>query len=248
MFLALLAVGWAVLEGGYRLGRWRHLRSADEKDAPVGAMVAAVLGLVAFMLAFTFGLAAQRFDLKRQVVLDEANAIGTTYLRTRMLPAPQKMEIAHLLREYVDLRVDAAARGGLGDAGEKSEKLQEAIWQQAVAVSDKDRTPIAALFVDSLNQMIDLHSTRSQTELRSRIPLVIWIVLYSLSALGVAAMGYQAGLSATRRSPAMMALVIAFTGVLFLIVDLDRSNAGFLMVDQTAMTDLQRSMHATETP
>jgi hypothetical protein len=201
------------------------------------------------MLAFTFGLAAQRFDLKRQVVLDEANAIGTTYLRTRMLPEPQKTEAARLLREYVDLRVEAVRRGDLSEASAKSEELQESIWQQAVVAADKDRdSVITGLFVQSLNQMIDLHATRLQADHRSRIPLVIWIVLFSLSALGVGAMGYQAGLSATRRSPAMMALVIAFAGVLFLIVDLDRAREGFLTVDQTAMTDLQRSMHAAQTP
>lgn len=249
MFLAQFVVGWVALEAGYRLGRWRHSLSADEKDAPVGAMVAAVLGLVAFMLAFTFGLAAQRFDLKRQLVLDDANAIGTTYLRARMLPEPQKTETARLLREYVDLRVEAVARDNLGGASDKSERLQESIWQQAVAVADKDRNSIiTGLFVQSLNQMIDLHATRLQADVRSRIPFVIWGVLFSLSALGIGAMGYQAGLSATRRSPAMLALVVAFAGALFLIVDLDRSSVGFLTVDQTAMTDLQRSMHAAETP
>ena len=83
---------------------------------------------------------------------------------------------------------------------------------------------------------------------RGRIPLTIWFGLFSLAGLGICAMGYQAGLSATRRPPAMMALVVAFAGVLFLIVDLDRGREGLLTVDQTAMTDLQRSMHSSETP
>ena len=95
------------LDGGYRLGRWRHARVAEEKDAPVGAMVGAVLALLAFMLAFTFGLAASRFDARRQVALEESNAIGTTYLRTSLLPEPQRSETAKLLREYVDVRLRA---------------------------------------------------------------------------------------------------------------------------------------------
>ena len=74
VFLAEIVVGWLALEAGYRLGRWRHACTTEEKDAPVGAMVAAILGLVAFMLAFTFGLAASRYNAKRQTVLEEANA------------------------------------------------------------------------------------------------------------------------------------------------------------------------------
>ena len=95
LFLVLLSI-----EGGYRLGRYRLTRSEHEKEAPVGAMVAAMLGLLAFMLAFTFGLAAQRFDTRRQVLLDEANAIGTTYLRAAMLPERGE-ELRSLLRKYV---------------------------------------------------------------------------------------------------------------------------------------------------
>ncbi len=249
VFVIELAIGWAALEAGYRLGRWRHAITTEEKDAPVGAMVAAILGLVAFMLAFTFGMAASRFDAKRQTVLEEANAIGTTYLRARLLPEPQKTEVAKLLRDYVDLRIRAVQEGNVADAIAESEKLQDLIWQQAVTAADKDRGSLmTGLFVQSLNEMIDVHAKRMLTGLRSRIPLTIWFGLFSLSALGIGAMGYQAGLSATRRSPAMMALVVAFAGVLFLIVDLDRGREGFLTVDQTAMTDLQRSMHSSETP
>jgi hypothetical protein len=227
-----LAIGWAALEAGYRLGRWRHACTVEEKDAPVGAMVAAILGLVAFMLAFTFSLAASRFDAKRQTVLEEANAIGTTYLRTRLLPEPQKTEAAKLLRNYVDVRNRAVAEGDVAEAVAESEKLQEQIWKQAVAAAEKDRGSImTGLFVQSLNEMIDVHAKRMLSGLRGRIPPTIWIAMFSLSALGIGAVGYQAGLAATRRSPAMLALVVAFAGALFLIVDLDRGREGFLNVD-----------------
>ena len=98
------------LEGGYRLGRWRHDRPAEEKETPVGAMVGSILGLLAFLLAFTFGMAATRFEARRQAVLDEANAIGTTYLRARLLPEPQRTESAKLLREYVDVRISGSRK------------------------------------------------------------------------------------------------------------------------------------------
>src|SRR5215510_1638179 len=83
LFFSFLALLLAAVEGGYRLGRWRRSQVSDEKEQPVGAMVASILGLVALVLGFTFSLAANRFDARRVGVLDEANAIGTTWLRAR---------------------------------------------------------------------------------------------------------------------------------------------------------------------
>jgi hypothetical protein len=86
LFVAACAFSGLALEGGYRLGRWRHARTKDEKETPVGTMVGSVLALFAFLLAFTFGMAASCFEARRQAVLEESNAIGTTYLRARLLP------------------------------------------------------------------------------------------------------------------------------------------------------------------
>jgi hypothetical protein len=84
-FILATAGALLALEFGYRLGIWRRTHAQGEKDAPIGAMVGAILGLLAFMLAFTFSLAAARFDARRTAILNEANAIGTTYLRARLL-------------------------------------------------------------------------------------------------------------------------------------------------------------------
>jgi hypothetical protein len=245
LFLATCALAWLCVEGGYRFGKWRHERAAEEKETPVGAMVASILGLLAFLLAFTFGLAATRFDARRQTVLEEANAIGTTYLRARLLPEPHRTEVARLLREYVDVRVRGIQERKVAEALTRSEELQEAIWSEAVKASkNKEANPVmTSLFIQSLNEMIDVHAKRILVGMRSRIPLSIWVGLFALALLSMVGVGYQAGLSATRRSPAMAALVLAFAGVLFLIADLDRSHEGFLTVSQEAMLDLQRTMH-----
>lgn len=247
LFLAAAAIAMLALEFGYRLGTWRHARAADEKDSPVGAMVASILALLAIMLAFTFNLAASRFDARRQAVLEEANAIGTTYLRARLLPEPEQSEIAGLLREYVDNRVRMLRDGKVVEGIARSEELQEQIWSRAVSAAAKDSGSImTGLFVQSLNDVIDLHAKRVFVGLRSRLPIAIWIALFALALLGMLSTGYQAGLSATRRSPAELLLALAFAGVLFLIVDLDRSYEGFMRVNQEAMRDLQKSMHARE--
>jgi hypothetical protein len=110
LLMAILLLVLLSIEGGYRLGQYRRRRSEEEKEAPVGAMVGATLGLLAFILAFTFGLAAARFDTRRQVLLDEANAIGTTYLRAGMFP-DRRDAIRALRRDYVDTRLEAVRSG-----------------------------------------------------------------------------------------------------------------------------------------
>jgi hypothetical protein len=244
VFLATIALALFSLEVGYKLGRWRHSSGIEEKDAPVGAIVAAVLGLLAFMLAFTFGLAASRFDARRQVILEEANAIGTAYLRARLLPKPRDSEAARLLREYVDVRVRGVHERKIAEAAARSEALHEQLWEQATAAAEKNPTPITALFIQALNEVIDVHAKRMLVGTRSRIPLSIWVGLSVLAVIGMVSVGYQVGLIATRRSPAVILLVIAFAGVLVLIVDLDRPLEGYLRVSQQAMTDLQKSMHS----
>ncbi len=247
LFTAACALILLTVEGGYRLGRWRHARASDEKDAPVGAMVAAVLGLLAFMLAFTFSLAASRFEARRQAILEEANAIGTTYLRARLLPEPQRTEIAKLLRAYVNVRVHGVLDGKIAEAVARSEQLHDQLWSQATAAAEKNPGSImTGLFIQSLNEVIDLHAKRVLVGLRSRIPISIWGGLGALAVVGMASVGYQAGLSATRRSPAGLLLVLAFAGVLLMIADLDRPREGFLKVGQEAMTDLQRSMQSSQ--
>lgn len=244
VFAATVALSLLSMEGGYRLGAWRHARTADEKESSVGAMVATMLGLLAFLLAFVFGLAANRHEDRRHAVLDEANAVGTTYLRTRLLPEPHRSASSRLLREYTDVRVRAVQEGRTGPAVARSEEIHAALWAEAVAAAERQPGPITGLYIQSLNETIDLHATRLQVGVRSRIPGSIWAGLFALALLGMASVGYQAGLSATRRSPVMPALVLAFAGVLLLIADLDRPQEGLLRVSQQAMIDLQRGMTA----
>ncbi len=247
LFLPLtIAIGMLAIEGGYRFGQWRQARALEEKDAPVAAIVASILGLLAFMLAFTFSLAAARFDARREAVLEEANAIGTTYLRARLLPEPQRSEIMDLLREYTELRAHGMTESRIADVISRSEELQEQLWSRSVAVANKNTATImTGLFVQSLNEMIDLHSKRVFVGLNSRIPISIWLVLFGLAFIGMASVGYQSGLTGTRRSPGMPILTLAFAAVFFLIVDLDRGHEGVLRVSQQMMIDLLRTMQAT---
>jgi len=242
VFVATLLLVLFSIEGGYRLGRYRHKASAQEKEGPVGAMAGATLGLLAFLLAFTFGLAASRYDARRQVVLDEANAIGTTYLRAGMLPE-HRDEVRALLREYVDVRLEAVRSTRLEQGVRRSEELHGQLWARTVVLGEKNPGSIVVgLFIQSLNEVIDLHAKRLTVGIRSRIPGVIWAGLYAVAALALGGIGYQSGLSGTSRSLEVLGVAVAFSVVIWLIADLDRPQAGLLTVSQQAMVDLQRSM------
>jgi len=244
LFFATLALVLLSIEGGYRLGAYRHRRSELEKEAPVSGMVAATLGLLAFLLAFTFGLAATRFDTRKEVLLEEANAIGTAYLRAGMLPEGGD-EVRGLLREYVRIRLESAQSGQVGAGLRQSEKLQEQLWAHASALGVKNPNSIVAgLFIQALNDVIDVHSKRVVSELQSRIPGAIWVGLYSLAVLALGAMGYHAGVSGTSRSLAVVAVAVAFSAVMWLIADLDRPHEGSLMLNQQPMIELLNSMAA----
>lgn len=244
LFLAIMLVVMLSVECGYRAGRYRRQRSEEEKEAPVGAMVGATLGLLAFMLAFTFGMAASRFDVRKQVLLDEANAIGTTYLRAEMLPE-RREAIRALLREYVDARLDAVRSGRVMENIRRSENLQEQLWAHAAALGESNPSSIVVgLFVQSLNEVIDLHAKRVTAGLRNRIPGAIWLVLFAVAVVSLATMGYHAGLSRTARSPAELAVAFTFSAVIGLIADLDRPQEGALVVSQQALVDLRESMRA----
>ena len=242
-----LAVGVALLsiEFGYRLERYqrKHLGEEKEAPAPVTGMVGAMLALLALIQAFTFSYAASRFEDRRQVMLSEATAVGTTYLRTSMLPEPMRTESRNLLREYVDARLEAVQPGKLSQAMAKSEELHNRLWAQAVAAAEKERTPMTSLYITSLNEVIVLHARRVTASVRSRVPAAMWIVLFLLAFICMAMMGYQLGLNNSRRSLAAVALVIGFSSVLFLIADLDRPGQGTLEVSQQAMIDLRKSMN-----
>jgi hypothetical protein len=140
------------------------------------------------------------------------------------------------------MRVKGAAGEDTAEALKRSEVLQGLLWAEAVKASEARPGPITAIYVESLNQTIDMHGVRVQAGLRSRIPTVIWVGIYALGLLSMAAVGYHSGIASGHRSPTMIALVLAFASVLMLIADLDRSTEGFLTTGQQAMLDLQASM------
>ena len=247
-FIAVLLLVLLSVEGGYRLGQHRRRQAEQEVETPLGAMVGATLGLLAFMLAFTFGSAADRFDSRKQILLDEANAIGTAYLRAGMLP-DRRQEIRALLRDYVDTRLQGVQSNKLAEGIRRSEQLQEQLWAQAVVLGERNPASIVVgLFVESLNEVIDIHTKRVTVGLRNRIPGIIWLALLAVAVIALGAMGYHVGLVGTNRSLAQVAVALTFSVVIGLIADLDRPQDGALTVSQQALVDLRQSMQGPRSP
>jgi hypothetical protein len=243
LFLATLGIVLAAAEGGYRLGRYRGRKSDAEKEAPVGAIAGATLGLLAFILAFTFGMAASRYDARREMLQEEVNAIGTTYLRAAFLPDDHGPKVRSLLREYVDVRLEALQPNAqIVELIRTSEMLHNRLWAEAVQAGRKQDSEMVSLFVDSLNQVIDLHAKRVTAALRARIPPSIWGALYLVAILSIASMGYHAGLTGTARSITGLGMILSFVVILLLIADLDRPREGMIRVNHQGMIDLRETM------
>ena len=237
---------------GTFLGQRRRRRPDHEAEASLGTIIGATLGLLAFMLAFTFNIAAGVFQNKRELLLSEVNAIGTAYLRAGLLSEPYQSQIRKLLREYVDIRVNLARQSpqelaqNFQEAVSRSESLQDQMWSHAAAAAGADHgSVIDALFINSLNEMIDLHTSRL-TVFRYHIPPVIWYSLYFITILSMITVGYQVGLSGKSVLKIGVVLALTFSSVIFLVADLDRSAEGHLRVSQQPMFELQQKLHTPE--
>lgn len=225
------------IEVGWRIGNERRRRTAVEKKAPVSAVVGSSLGLLAFLLAFTFSMAASRYDNRKQFVLQEANAIGTTYLRADFISDQMRDETRRLLREYTALRAGGVASIMTLQGMAQSAALQDKLWAIATNEADNDDSISTSLFIQSLNEMIDLDASEVAAN-RNRIPDSIWIMLGVLTIFSMTALGFEFGLTGTRSWVAIILLALAFTTVITLLADLDRPHAGLLQVSQQPLIDL----------
>lgn len=244
LFLAVAGLVLLAIELGYRVGTYRRLRSEEEREGPVGAIVAATLGLLAFVLAFTFGLAASRFDARRQMVVKEANAIGTTFLRAGMLPDENRQAVRSKLIQYVEARLEVIKTQDIDTLFARTEQLHGDLWREAEIVGRQSPDSfVVGLFIQALNETIDVHAERVLIGLQSRLPSVLWVTLYSITFLTMAGVGYHEGLSKSKRSIAILVLVLSFSAVMTMIADLDRPQDGYLTIGQQAMVDVLKMMN-----
>ncbi|MEZ4768692.1 MAG: hypothetical protein R2844_09740 [Caldilineales bacterium] len=237
------------VEIGYRLGLRNRARSDDEAKSHINALQASLLGVLALLLGFTFSLALQRFDSRSQAVVDEANAIGTTYLRTNLLPPAIQQESQRLMRSYLDVRVregdvalsDESDRQALLD---QAAQYQNALWHQAMLAAQEDKSPVTSgLYIQALNSMIDSFGSRNAA-LDRHVPELVLYLLFVSFILTWAIVGYAAGAAGHRPSRVAYLMLVLVVLVVFLIIDLDRPRRGLIEVNQSSLVGLQTAINA----
>jgi hypothetical protein len=243
VFVAFALFTMLCYEIGFRIGRWYQERTPGEQEGPTGMLVGSILALLAFLLAVTMGMASDRFDARRANVLTEANDIGTTYLRAGYLPEPASSQIRELLREYVPLRITVTDANDIQSDIDRSVEIQGKIWAIAEDVArTTDKGDLVGLFIESLNDTIDIHETRVTAGLYARVPETVLLLLIGGSALSLAMVGYSAGLTRRRSMLSAVVLILALGAVIMIVIDLDRPREGFIQVSQQPLLDLQRQI------
>ncbi|MGB7573097.1 MAG: hypothetical protein WBN53_04490 [Thermodesulfobacteriota bacterium] len=247
--LALIGVLLVAEEVGFRVKGRPKPGSEGVERADIAVILGAVLTLLALLLGFTYAMSQNRFETRRQLVVDEANAIGTTYLRAKALPEPRSSEIQELLRQYVTLRVDIAKITDLTPENIRkvdnlTKQLHSLIWLHAAALARESPNPIVSVFLQSLNEMIDLQ-TKRLAAFRNRVPFSIYLVLFIVSAITLCLVGYYFGTGRQKRRilSAMLALLVAT--VMWLILDLDHPARGLIRASQQSLIDLSQDLGET---
>jgi hypothetical protein len=252
IFVGTIVLMMASTEVGYRFGCLVHRRSSDGTESSSSVVTQSVLALGAFMLAFTFGIVANRFETRKQLVRQEFNAIGTAWLRTDFLPEHDRGESREILGEYVAARVELyQSRFTKNDLPtdflSAAERSHCRLWEIGVAYAQKNvNSHVAGLYLESLNQVFDIHALRLAHGPSTRTPTGIWLALIGLVALGMTAAGYQTSIAGSKRPKSRPILAVSFALVITLVADLDRPGGGFIGVSHQPLINLQSSM--TEGP
>lgn len=229
---------------GYRGHRWWLVRQGEAAPESHDHLLSAMLGLLALLLGFTFSLALNRYEARRDLVVQEANAIGTTWLRAQLLEEPDRTRISSLLRAYLDTRLawsEVAAEAG---DGAQAAALRRQLWSVTGHAVRSDPNPqLSRGLMDALNQSFDMASARSAAR-SAHVPSRVLDVLLIYAVISAAMLGYT---SATKGKPHRVAtamVLILLTLALTMILDIDKPRGGAIQVSQAPLEELSRSWPA----
>jgi hypothetical protein len=240
--LCLVAL-WAVaVLGAWIRVRLRASRETDQED--LSLVVSAALTLLGLVIGFTFSMATNRYDQRRLYEEEEANAIGTEYVRADLLPGPEREAVRHLLVRYLDSRIgyfESGYGGRLDRVDEASAALQERLWQAVQPAAAAAPTPVTALAISGMN---DVLNTQGYTQFAwwNRIPDAAWALMVMIALLSNGLVGY-----ATRRSRSgnllLLVLPVLVSVSFFLVADIDSPRGGIIRVEPVDLISLSHSLH-----
>ena len=250
IFACIIFLGMSVMfEIGRRIGRRRIEADGDVDRAGLGVVDGALFGLVGLLIAFTFSGAATRFDVRRQLTVDETNAIGTAWLRLDLLTTDARKEARELLKQYLDARIETykdvtdpiATQGAI----RKAQELQGRIWEVATTDGRNQSTPVSLmLLVPALNQVFDLAATQ-QLVTRQHPPMIIFIMLGIVSLFSALSAGYGMACTKRRSLVHMVGYPLIMAVAIYIILDLEYPRLGFITVSDfdQAFIELRQSMN-----
>ena len=249
IFLSLIVVTGI----GYKVGKRQGKSTAvsDKLEKTAGTIAGSMLALLGFVLAISLSMADTHFEARRKLVLDEANAIGTSRLRALSIGGEHGTEIVRLLNDYVQLRMDFFAAGEdpsrLHLVYRKTSVMQQRIWDHASAIATNAPTPISALLLSSLNEMFDLASTR-RWAFEVRVPSYVVNLLLLFAVLSMGMMGYYFGICGVHHPILSAILFAAFTISILLVIDLNRPRGGFIQPEQSPLNWLAEEASQQKLP
>ena len=242
LLLGAAEAGFSFWPAALSIGEGRTAQSTDRRGSssdPGPARSAARLLLSP--------LAEGRYEARRELVIQEVNAIGTTYLRAALLPEAHRQDVENLLRRYVDARIDFYHAGenrvGQDAAEQAAAKIQGELWAHAAAVGKEIPTAVIATFITTLNETIDLDAKRLYARWRSRVHgATVWVLVMAVALCGTFASGYSAGAGGERSSFTNGLLPLLIALAITLIADLDRTYGGLIRIDEQPLLNLKETL------
>ena len=239
------------LEIGYRFGHRRVIDPEFNQQSGAadnsGVVAASIFGLLGLLLGFSFAGGTSRLESKRELVIQEANAIGTAYLRLDLLPEPQRAKLRTLFGEYLDVRLAvyrklpdlSAAESELARVAE----LQQRIWSQAVNASKAEGGEYARLVLPAINEMIDITTSRT-VALYTHLPRLIFTLLIAVALITGLLAGHTMGERRKRSWFYTIAYALVVSLTIYAVVDLDHPRSGLIRLDaaDATMTRLRDSI------
>ena len=253
LLVAIILVLVVFIEVGFRFGVAHRPQSMKTQTAQVRAIMGAILGLLAFMLAFTFSTAQRHYETRVQNMVEEARIAGTAFLQADLLDEGVKIRVKALLHQYISDRLELHRLIKQNRIPEvialisKAEDMQRKLWNLSVGMEFESRNAVDPKarsdgFMLAVVGLIDIHNLRLHAALMNRIPVMVWLILFFTAIMSMLVMGYQAGLTGKRTPIATVSLAVVFSAVMILITDLDRPLMSMFEINNQVMINLQSKM------
>lgn len=239
--LVLLVAALGALEVGHRLSR------VSTERGNLSALQAAVFGLATLLMAFSFSAAQVRFDERRVLAIQEANAIGTLYLRAGYLPPASRDEMRRLLRRYLEVHLELVlpdrTRAQVARLLEENGRIQSQLWGVLEGQAQALPAPVLILVTPALNDVIDISAQRWSTAL-ARLPWLVTVMLFTVILASALLVSYRPG-SAGRSFPQWALFLVTSVMVMLTLLDLDRPPMGFIRTSQQPLLELRETLRAS---